>query len=369
METIKNVKKTTRQSNLELSRIFAMFLIVMHHLSVHGGVPIWSGSFPLTANFYIDQLLATGGKIGVNLFVLISGYFLISKFSKFSSLVYLWIKTFFYVVVFFTFFSLLGIHKFTLSGFIACFFPIRNDFYWFVSAYFLLILLSPFITIGIKALGQNKLFAFLMIFGFVWSVVPTITTKQEFYGSTLVWFVYIFSWGAWLRSYLENHRIKQALSWTVLGSSWGSIALLVFLADLSNRHLPSIGYIDWFTFSNLTSVFSLGASLSLFILFKQMKFGYKPWINKIAGAMFGVYLIHENPIVYPWLWTQVFDVAGHLNNRYFILYALGVISSVFITCTLSDLFVEKTLRKIFSKFLLPRLQKYDEKINQFFSSP
>ena len=100
MTDVKYVKKAPRQSNLELSRILAMYLIVMHHFSVHGGVSIWSGSAPLSFNFYLDQLLSTGGKIGVNLFVLITGYFLAKKFSKFSSLVYLWIKTFSYVIIF-----------------------------------------------------------------------------------------------------------------------------------------------------------------------------------------------------------------------------------------------------------------------------
>ena len=108
MTDAKYVKKAPRQSNLELSRILAMYLIVMHHFSVHGGVPIWSGSAPLSFNFYLDQLLSTGGKIGVNLFVLITGYFLAKKFSKFSSLIYLWIKTFSYVIVFSCSFALLA---------------------------------------------------------------------------------------------------------------------------------------------------------------------------------------------------------------------------------------------------------------------
>lgn len=122
MTDAKYVKKAPRQSNLELSRILAMYLIVMHHFSVHGGVPIWSGSAPLSFNFYLDQLLSTGGKIGVNLFVLITGYFLAKKFSKFSSLIYLWIKTFSYVIVFFLLFCTLGLHPFNWSSLISCFF-------------------------------------------------------------------------------------------------------------------------------------------------------------------------------------------------------------------------------------------------------
>ena len=369
MTDAKYVKKAPRQSNLELSRILAMYLIVMHHFSVHGGLPIWSGSAPLSFNFYLDQLLSTGGKIGVNLFVLITGYFLAKKFSKFSSLIYLWIKTFSYVIIFFLLFCAIGLHPFSWSSLIGCFFPIRNDFYWFVSAYFLLILLSPFITIGIKALGQQKLFAFLLIFGFFWSVIPTLTTKPEYYGSTLFWFVYLFSWGAFLRDYLERKIFSQSLCLSVCGASWGIIAIIIALADWNNRVGTFIGYIDWFTFANLYSVFSLICALSLFVFFKQMQIGYKPWINKFAAAMFGVYLVHENPIVYPWLWSKVFHVPEYLGSSWFILYALAVITIVFFICAILDLIWEKVLQSGYQKYLFPRLQPLDKRVTDFLNAP
>ena len=68
-----------RFSNIEASRILAMFLIVAHHFAVHGGVPIWKGDFPMSGNYYFTQLFSTGGKIGVDLFVLITGYFICNK--------------------------------------------------------------------------------------------------------------------------------------------------------------------------------------------------------------------------------------------------------------------------------------------------
>ncbi len=45
--------------------------------------------------------------------------------------------------------------------------------------------------------------------------------------------------------------------------------------------------------------------------------------------MLGVYLIHENPTLYPWLWKTVFNINEHLNEPYFIPYALGVTTVVF----------------------------------------
>ena len=252
---------------------------------------------------------------------------------------------------------------------ISCFFPIRNDFYWFVSAYFLLILLSPFITIGIKALGQRKLFTFLLIFGFFWSVIPTLTTKPEYYGSTLFWFVYLFSWGAFLRDYLERKIFSQSLCLSVCGASWGIIAIIIALADWNNRVGTFIGYIDWFTFANLYSVFSLICAPSPFVFFKQMQIGYKPWINKFAAAMFGVYLIHENPIVYPWLWSKVFHVPEYLGSYWFILYALAVITNVFFICAILDLIWEKVLQSGYQEYLFPRLQPLDKRVTDFLNAP
>ena len=358
-----------RFSNIEASRILAMFLIVAHHFAVHGGVPIWKGDFPMSGNYYFTQLFSTGGKIGVDLFVLITGYFICNKISKLSSLVYLWISTFFYVFLFYLVFTVVGIKEFTWSGLISCFFPIRNDFYWFISAYFVLILASPFLTLTIRSLGGKKLLALILVFGLIWSVIPTITTRTEYYGSSLLWFIYLFFVGAYLRTKLERYRFSTLKAVLLATVPWLCVAGLIWIADMSNRSSWNIGFVDWFTFANMTSIFTLLSSLGLFILFKQWRLGYFPWINKVAAAMLGVYLIHENPTLYPWLWKTVFNINEHLNEPYFIPYALGVTTVVFTIFTLIEMVREKYMRKWFKRVLMPKLAPIDSKIQRFFDSP
>ena len=70
---------TERNSNLELLRIFSMFLIVTHHFAIHSGLPLWNFSSSNALNLIWSQWLCLGGKLGVDLFVLISGYFLATK--------------------------------------------------------------------------------------------------------------------------------------------------------------------------------------------------------------------------------------------------------------------------------------------------
>ncbi len=93
---------TERQSNFELMRIVAIVLIIAHHVAVHADWGNGGVFFPenLTANAVILQSLLPFGKIGVNLFVFVSGYFLIrSERSTWPKIVRIWTEMFFYSVV------------------------------------------------------------------------------------------------------------------------------------------------------------------------------------------------------------------------------------------------------------------------------
>ena len=70
-------KPKIRESNIELLRILAMIMIIAHHFACHSNF-----DFPLTEvtfNRVWIQFMHLGGKIGVDVFVLISGYFLINQ--------------------------------------------------------------------------------------------------------------------------------------------------------------------------------------------------------------------------------------------------------------------------------------------------
>jgi peptidoglycan/LPS O-acetylase OafA/YrhL len=66
-----------RKSNFEVLRILAILMIIAHHVALYGGCDFATGE--ISVNKLWILLLASGGKIGVNIFILISGYFLISS--------------------------------------------------------------------------------------------------------------------------------------------------------------------------------------------------------------------------------------------------------------------------------------------------
>lgn len=86
-----------RQSNFELLRIFAMLFIIGHHFSVHSGFVFSDSSISIERVWL--QFISMGGKLGIDLFIMISGYFLIKVQSiKISKEVKLWLIMFTYSV-------------------------------------------------------------------------------------------------------------------------------------------------------------------------------------------------------------------------------------------------------------------------------
>ena len=69
-------KIQVRNSSIELLRIIAMVMIVFHHFACHGG---FSFGTSVTATHFWYNFIVMGGKLGVDIFVLISGYYLITN--------------------------------------------------------------------------------------------------------------------------------------------------------------------------------------------------------------------------------------------------------------------------------------------------
>ena len=68
--------KKRRDSNIELFRIITMLLIVAHHYVVNSGLLEVMSAKPLSGKSIFLFVLGAWGKIGINCFVFITGYFM-----------------------------------------------------------------------------------------------------------------------------------------------------------------------------------------------------------------------------------------------------------------------------------------------------
>ena len=91
-------QKTERDSSLELLRIVAMLMIIAHHFACHGGFYFHANSIMLNRLWH--KFIFMGGSLGNDIFVMLSGYFLInSKVLNLRRLFNLWARIFFYSVI------------------------------------------------------------------------------------------------------------------------------------------------------------------------------------------------------------------------------------------------------------------------------
>lgn len=163
-----------------------MFLIVSHHFAVHSGIPRFSSLSIIEQQplFYFFNLLwgiflSYCGKLGVDLFVLITGYFLIVSPSKLTSLIKLLATTIFYSTSIYIIFCLANKTKLSIETIFVVTTPIAHKQYWFVNAYILLFIFSPFLSYGLRELAKTPILGYyryislLLITIFFWSLMQS----------------------------------------------------------------------------------------------------------------------------------------------------------------------------------------------------
>lgn len=324
----KAVSKGDRDSNFELLRILCMIMIIMQHYGFWGEFDI---SGEITANTVILQSIVNAGKIGVNCFIMITGYygaFSAFKPSKITSLVAkVWFYTWGIAIILFS----TGVGVRSVENIINSVFPICAGAFWFITIYLIVYMLSPYINKMIINVDKEK-YRILLIFLFIiWSVIPSVV-KPGWECSNTGWMIFMYLLGAYLRKYpevWEKCKVKPILYFV------GSYAFMMYLTIMWDDKVERVVYHQALAQKHVVPI--VICSVALFVLFKNINIGKRKVINKIAASTFGVYLIHENPIVKDLLWTDWLNVNAYFTSEYFWAYAIGAIMLVYLSCTIIDM--------------------------------
>lgn len=357
---LKNDKNSNiRNSSIELLRIIAMIMIVFHHFAIHGGFAWESSSISLTRLWY--NFIIMGGKIGVDVFVIISGYYLINNDSgnfKLNKLAKFAGQVCFYSVSLYLVFCSVGICEFELKYLVKALFPITFSQWWFASTYFVLYLLHPFLNKLLHALDQSLYQKFLLLLIVCWSVIPTFTTSS-FQGNSLLWFMALYSISGYIRLYGLNSKFttKHYFIFFIISLMLTYISSIVFTI-LGSKWVFFAGKVTYFY--GQEKITTLFISLCLFMVFATKRINYNMGINAISSATFGVYLIHDNNYVRPFLWGSLFGNAQYQKSHLLIPYSIFVVAIVYIVCTMIELLRQKIIEKPFLTLInryLPKVIK------------
>lgn len=271
-----------------------MLLIILHHLSVHGP---WSPDFnngwwatdPVST--FIIQSLGLFGKTGVNIFVLITGYFMARGCFKARSAGRIVLESWFYEVVILLLYvcaHLVTSQSVPADTVAQALVPVVYT-NWFVGVYLALALLSPVLNLVIRRLTRVAYGRLLALLCVVLSVVPTVTAivpllpGTSFVSSSLGWFAFLYLLGGYWRLYgLPLGRRQSALLAAVC-----ALCLIGCAAYADLFRVPPIAN-KATALADQYSTFGLGVSVGLFSLFGQWDLGSVGRINRLSGAAFGV---------------------------------------------------------------------------------
>lgn len=329
--------KASRQSNLELLRILMMILIVAHHFAIYSSFDFSSASSPMSRIWL--YLLRLGGKIGVNVYVLISGYFLVRKDSlSLEKAIRLWLQIFFYAIGIWLLLVFFGKENFSFKLLIQGLTPVTTAPYWFASTYFVLYLCTPFINRFLNSLDRLHYRKMLLGCLIMWSVIPTLT-KRSFQCSNLVWFFAMYSLAGYVRLHVDIRSISKKRCAIAALLSIGFAYLFAVMIDALCCARPSLArYSSYSTyFYDMYKLPVVIASLSLFLLFLATEIRPGKRINLLASASFGVYLIHEHPFLRDLLWGSIVKGRMYENSPLLIPFSLFSIAAVYILCSLIEL--------------------------------
>lgn len=350
-----------RLANFELLRVIAMLFIVVIHTLDHGMVleNLEPGGFQFCFFYLIEAFCV----VAVNLYVLISGYFLsVSKF-RIKKLLLIVALTFIFSICIYLALALTKQVEFGMIDLIKSLFPIITGKYWFITCYVLLYLLSPFINILVKNLTQKHFIVFLVVLVIVFSVIPTIFLFQDAFGTergySLLWFVCLYLIGA----YLHRYPINLKKGWLY----YLGISLLVFASTFVFRFFEELilGKVISFTILYKYNSFTiLASSIFLFLSFANMNLRegiFAKTICFISSSSLCVYLLHDEPNMRYWLWSFI-NLPKYIDNGAIIYMVSLVVIIIFVCGTLIGLPIVFLLKKIINSF-----ENHDSKIDELFN--
>lgn len=327
-----------RETKFELLRILSMCMIIGLHYLDKGNI---LGDFfhVRETSSYLAWMFEAFFYSSVNIYILISGYFLVQKEVTLRKLPKLWMQVFFYslllgIIAVCT--GLTGTDKITIYRAAYYVFPILTEHYWFVTDYCLLYLLLPVINPVLSGMEQKKMRNLLLVMiafcSLAKSLLP-LSFATDKNGYDIVWFLCLYLTGAYYRRF--GFSFLQTKARGVLLYACSSAAIFLCALCLREIFLRTGHFKDIVTYAySYNHILCYLAAIGLFAAFSHIKSAFKKTgkvIGILGSASFGVYLIHEH-IDFRYRWPGWLSVEKQAQSPAFVLFMAGSILTVYLVC-------------------------------------
>ena len=291
-----NVLPAQRNSSFELLRIISMFLIVMSHYTTQGIQPLKSGIMDL-----VYSLFPIGGTVGVDCFVLITGYFMINSSVTFTKIARLLYQVFIVAASISLAAYFIGSPWFEtgskqlMKSAIGIFCN-----YWFINTYLLLMLLSPFLNKILRKMTQKQHLICMCALVFLNYMAPHCHIPII---SNVGLFITLYAISAYIRMYVPSNWISVRKVGIFIIALLIIEVVLIWLTH-QNRVFSAL-----FAGSILghDSLYLLIFSTLVFVLFTRLFINNSRAINYMGSCTLGIYLFHEHVSMRHFLWQTILN--------------------------------------------------------------
>ena len=327
------LEKVIRNSSFELLRFILMMFIVLSHILFH------TKSLPkldeknyktiINNNYILLRIISNYGKLADITFCMISGYFSIKrlnfhyiKFILIASQIYFYHYLFYYLS-----FKLKNIYPdiYLLSQKIgSVYFPLTTSLgHWFAQHYLLLLIFMPFINTGLLSLSheQYKTLVILIIIFYcilrsffnVFKIENSVFAATQLIKIMLPYFI---------GGYIRLFDLNNPLFWKILGFICFLLTIIFeFVYEKAAIYYNNYIYIllQNEISLNINSLLLFFCSIGLICMFKDIII-YNKTINFISASVLGVYLIHANKNIAPFIYNGWFKTNDYNQEYFFIKY-------------------------------------------------
>ena len=204
---MENKAALKRNSNIELYRIIVMLSIVAHHYVVNSGIEDVMELAPTSGRSIYYYLFGAWGKVGINCFVLITGYFMCKSHITAEKFLKLLLEVMFYKILIHGIFMIAGAEEICLKNIFFMFMPVTSVKTDFVSCFLLFFLCIPFLNIMVRNMTQRQHQLLLALLLGIFTILGTMLGGR-FKTNYVTWFCVLYFISSYIRLYNPLPKLR-----------------------------------------------------------------------------------------------------------------------------------------------------------------
>lgn len=332
-----------RNYGIDLLKIVAMMFICILHVCNYGGINVSMKTYPY--NYGLVMFLKSLTYGALDMYAVISGYVGYNKKFKFSRPAMIWLELIFYTLTCTALITVFTPDILPENAWFKSVFPVMTREYWYMTAYFGMVVLMPVLNAAIQKASTKTLSLVVAGVFIFYCTLPTVMNVTPFNlnsGYSTIWLCVMYIIGGYIAKLKKKpHPL---------------IALAVFSVSVILTWIFKLNDISLLNYTSPTVFLS---AVSLVLAFSQIKIKRKvpqKIIGFVVPSTLGIFIIHVHTFMWENFVKNCAKPYAESNLFYLALMIFALSAAIFIVCGTVDI-LRRGLFKLFH--IKPLLQKLD----------